>query len=762
MKPSGPRIRRVVSMELTNFRGFCGRGKQLNTDADIVLITGPNGFGKTSLIDALCKVLTGHHYQDRCPLVCSLANAQRAVLAAEIDTGARGNSSIEIVIEKNDQMQREVEPWKERPNNDRVIAARASFFYQDMLRHVFEEESPQVTLENFLTTAPVNTLVMTSAVKSAHDTMTNFAMNLGKGLSIPTAQEVDGERARAADDFKVAWEKAAESHALAASIDLPSLPPLTRQQGDYMRVQWKESLARFAKECDSMLGGHLSSRPEAQGSPIEVLTWLDWIIGYSSHVSNQIDDAMRKEQFDQKNIPMLLADLEDAEIMLTEKRLQEGKLQLVELGARGRELELRLSLLYSLERHFKPQTETGVGLSGIVDALRRLGPEWLDPPKDPRIEPEWLVPSDVVSWLGRAVKGLDECVPPVDCQLCEWNNRIAENRMALERERAQVVAQMRSLQRSIQASTLVADLVREHQGMSLRVTELKNEGKDRVRGSELVSMFGTDAKAPAALKNPMADVLMRLRAWRQLEEGANQYEEQRRRSSAYKRAYTEAAALRDALDEERKKATSILANIELVPPNAQISFAQDVSSILEHFYCVPGIHPVKLDRAGEKGRRLWRIRSEDGRALSSFSSGQKAQLAVSTILALNAALHEMLWFDVVAFDDFTSALDMTQLPRLATLMRQVAYGAPDGFEGRTPFKRQVFIVSHHEDLTNRLAGFLIPPEGRTMRILNFTGWDPKNGPQVDQLDVRPAASANNVRDALGRLSEEVLSGRYGG
>lgn len=744
-------------MELTDFRGFCGSGKRLNTDADIVLITGPNGFGKTSLIDALCIVLTGHYYQDRCPLVCSLDNAQRAVLVAEIDTGARDNPSVEIVIEKNDQVQREVEPWKEHPKDDRLIAARASFFYQDMLRHVFEEESPQVTLENFLTTAPVNTSVITNAIKSAYDTVTNFAMNLGKGLSIPTAQEVDRERARVSDDFRVAWERAAKSDALAAITDLPSLPPLTRQQGDDMRAQWKDSLARFARECNSRRGRHLSSPPQAKGSPVEVLTWLDWILEYSSHVSNQIDDVMRREQLGQKNTPMLLAGLEDAEIMLTEKQLQEGKSLLKELDKRRRELNLRLGFLYSLERHFKPETEDGVGLVEIVDALRKLGRGWLDPPK---VEPAWSVPSDVISWLDRAVKGLDECVPPVDCQLREWNNQVAENRMAMERERAHVVAHMRSLEESIQASTLVADLVSEHQAMGLRVMQLKNEGKERIRGSELVSMLEMNINAHATLENPMVDVLTRLRAWRQLEEKAKQYEEQRRKSSAYKTACTEAVALRDALDGERKRATSIMANMELVPPDSQLSFAQDVSSILECFYCVPGIRPIRLERVVESRRHLWRIRSQDGRVLSSFSSGQKAQLAISTMLALNAALREMLWFEVMAFDDFTSALDMTQLPRLATLMRQVAYGAPDGFEGGTPLNRQVFIVSHHEDLTNRLAGFLIPPEGRSMRILNFTGWDPKNGPQVDQLDVRPASSAASVRDVLGRLSEEVLSGRY--
>lgn len=63
------RITRVKSLALTNFRGFVGDNLLVNTDADIVFLNGPNGVGKTSLVDALCLVLTGHHYKEREPLI---------------------------------------------------------------------------------------------------------------------------------------------------------------------------------------------------------------------------------------------------------------------------------------------------------------------------------------------------------------------------------------------------------------------------------------------------------------------------------------------------------------------------------------------------------------------------------------------------------------------------------------------------------------------------------------------------------------------
>lgn len=53
-------VDRVTRISLTNFRGFKG-SHTLDTDADLVLISGPNGCGKSSLLTALVMLLTGWH-----------------------------------------------------------------------------------------------------------------------------------------------------------------------------------------------------------------------------------------------------------------------------------------------------------------------------------------------------------------------------------------------------------------------------------------------------------------------------------------------------------------------------------------------------------------------------------------------------------------------------------------------------------------------------------------------------------------------------
>ncbi|MCR4420355.1 MAG: hypothetical protein NUV99_09600 [Clostridia bacterium] len=100
---------------------------------------------------------------------------------------------------------------------------------------------------------------------------------------------------------------------------------------------------------------------------------------------------------------------------------------------------------------------------------------------------------------------------------------------------------------------------------------------------------------------------------------------------------------------------------------------------------------------------------------------------------------------------------MAQLPRTAALIRQIAYVTEEVFA-----RRQVFIVSHHEDLTNRLLDFLIPPAGRKLRILNFVNWRPDSGPGVEQREVEPglAATAENSRKSLVDILEWTCRAAY--
>lgn len=70
---NGEAIDRVLRVELKDFRGFKvrsgGEPHVVDTDADLVLLSGANGHGKTSFLEAILLLLTGWYDVDSDPKV---------------------------------------------------------------------------------------------------------------------------------------------------------------------------------------------------------------------------------------------------------------------------------------------------------------------------------------------------------------------------------------------------------------------------------------------------------------------------------------------------------------------------------------------------------------------------------------------------------------------------------------------------------------------------------------------------------------------
>jgi hypothetical protein len=84
------------------------------------------------------------------------------------------------------------------------------------------------------------------------------------------------------------------------------------------------------------------------------------------------------------------------------------------------------------------------------------------------------------------------------------------------------------------------------------------------------------------------------------------------------------------------------------------------------------------------------------------------------------------------FDDVTTSLDLNQIGPACILFRKLAYAKEPGH------RRQIFISSHHEDLTNRMIDFLIPPAGFVMKVMEFKDFSPEKGPLYNIWDVAPS------------------------
>jgi hypothetical protein len=73
----------------------------------------------------------------------------------------------------------------------------------------------------------------------------------------------------------------------------------------------------------------------------------------------------------------------------------------------------------------------------------------------------------------------------------------------------------------------------------------------------------------------------------------------------------------------------------------------------------------------------------------------------------------------------------------AILWRQLAYCQQE------QQRRQVFISSHHEDMTNHLLDLLVPPKGYKMRLLRFIDWSSTKGPEIESFEIEETRSASN-------------------
>ena len=85
-----------VVAKVRDFRGFAGN-HPVDIDADIVLLAGPNGYGKTSLLEGLLLLLTGWHD----PAISAVDLISREPGSG----GRRGEAKKQFVLEASVEMQ---------------------------------------------------------------------------------------------------------------------------------------------------------------------------------------------------------------------------------------------------------------------------------------------------------------------------------------------------------------------------------------------------------------------------------------------------------------------------------------------------------------------------------------------------------------------------------------------------------------------------------------------------------------------------------
>ncbi len=150
-----------------------------------------------------------------------------------------------------------------------------------------------------------------------------------------------------------------------------------------------------------------------------------------------------------------------------------------------------------------------------------------------------------------------------------------------------------------------------------------------------------------------------------------------------------------------------------------------------------------------------------------FSSGQKVQAALAWLVACRELIQSKKNRDKVRFphrimimDDPTATFDLNNLQSQALLWRQLAY-AGDGDN-----RWQLIISSHHEEFTARLLDLLCPPGNGdglsngephgTMKLIRFQDWTPDKGPKIKCFSVKPQPESLAQAKKLFQLGLESL------
>lgn len=193
--------------------------------------------------------------------------------------------------------------------------------------------------------------------------------------------------------------------------------------------------------------------------------------------------------------------------------------------------------------------------------------------------------------------------------------------------------------------------------------------------------------------------------------------------------------------------SQLLSVVEVIPEAELEQLLRNMNQLLASFHFPDDFLPIELENHGTLKTQKWGFTTRSGVKFEDLSTGQKSQLAICWTINLNLAMSDQLGHRVIGFDDFTTSLDMNQLIPAAVLLRKLAYT-----DANDSWKRQVIVTSHHEDLTNRLLDFLLPPQGKSMKVIQFEDWLPASGPQIKCYNVDMGkVKEDGLQDAVKRV-----------
>ena len=705
---------RLVRMSVSGFRAFA-KEAEFDLDADVIVLSGFNGTGKTSFFDAILWGLTGS--VERIGPKASVINKFAELDDARVEIALRPHDGGELVVVRRlSGMESPTETLTVTLNgvSERGAAARALLLSEldtdgDDPDESFESLSSRLTKSVYLEQDRVRAFVEASNEQQRFEIVGEL---VGASSLSKLNRELDSaRRAWTAATNRIRDEILSVRHVRSGSVNQLNDIDSTIDEDEVLGAcaAWSRAASQVVRR------GEVKMPAENAGVPV----WASVIDRAVGQVSAELR-ALEALSLDVTRVRRTLNQTSAIADAPGEVRTRVEELQQMVAQAAG-DLKEAEEAVSTARRRQLAQSEASRSLASMAQlALRHLGE--LCPVCNQQYDPQATerrlralveggdLPVDVPE--EQHLAQVADNLRSLESRLAAESQRLYESESVfrrLDERRAQLESSVESLGLIVQPgskklSDWLDSLASEMQARSAELRTLREDGM-RVSATLARAVEAGDA---ARLRHQITDLTETI---------ATQESECDLRDEAYEDARALHEAIRD-LEES-------FVDDELVR----------IDGLLQGIYAAVDPHPefkaVRLLTRRHRGRgRLWtkleaaangkHVAVEEPRTV--LSSSQLNVLAVATFMALNLSIKD-LPLEVLALDDPLQSLDNVNLLGLADLLRRLR-------------GRRQLIVSTHDD---RLAGLLerklrpLTAQERTMALW-LDAWD-RSGPVVSAREV---------------------------
>lgn len=750
-------LTRVDKLVVTGFKHFEDRHAFEFGNADIVLLTGPNGAGKTSIVEALELATTGNievrigqpkDSSDKLKtyLYCKAGDgggeAPQATVTATWAPGLGAETArpeTEVTIKKasaadGDPLLAEVEETEQK-------ALRAqTFLYSESLGSILgvNDKARKLWLDAFIPARPALARLDVHSLEAERNRLLHHAQDQLRGVSTAARRFL---------------EAAARLEGATGNGATPSLQ-LTKSGGEEWRADASKKLQNWLRS--------LGVDADLDDGDIEKVVPAPTVQSWAQALAARADaaDEAERERATARSA-------EAARWTAVKQALEQATLQQLDRAPTADDVLERLEAPPSADALQHVVAAARLKSQQAEQAVRAVwhSAEVLDSQGRPHPLPVGTLPL-LASWrhlLTHAPEAVERLGLPVGVAANHLDTLEAQERERRRLGQEQQLEAATQLAEATEAAHARACLTAQHAAITvleaswkqaaapepipttddgeLDLAAIRERRQQESEGSPPTSTpedasepSGADLRVLAGLLDAWASAAEELAQARDAAEDATHWEAVQDRLDAAK------AVLNVVADLDSKVRSQHISQQYQEPINR---FLQRVLGsyahrprVQQHIYA----HFDKVDAlrltVGAPGSKA------KTRGLMSLSRSQYTSAMLALALATNLGQPDpKLGF--ICLDDVSDALDLDNLAADAQLFRQLAYGQKR--------RRQLILTNHNEEITDRLVPKLLPPAGRSMRIIQL---QPPRGSgliTVRHWDVNGEARSAHVKPGFSPL-----------